>query len=228
MSILPPDATEHTQARQPTSVYLYYDKYGALLYVGITSRGIARNIEHNRSKEWFRFVTRQEIEHHKSRGAALNRENELIRKYRPPFNTQNNPSHEHDREAYYLFRESPSFVRDEFLSRSRRPVAKGAAVPLPKTLWFRLRTSAEFLLAADVPLGTTFVTTTKLTVKNHARRVVGRLVSVDKYGLLLINFDDKSFTPEGICAGVRWPSTNPHRCQILNLVVPNSGGLRAN
>lgn len=74
------------------SVYRYYDQSGVLIYVGITSRGIARNREHNRSRPWWPYVVRQEVEHLPNRSAALTRERELIERYWPPFNTQHNPS----------------------------------------------------------------------------------------------------------------------------------------
>lgn len=85
--------------RVPTSVYRYYDKSGLLLYVGITSRGSKRNHEHN-SKQWWEYVVRQEVEHHPSRPAAEARERDLIRKFRPPFNTVHNPDAAKSREAY--------------------------------------------------------------------------------------------------------------------------------
>jgi predicted GIY-YIG superfamily endonuclease len=87
----------------PTSVYRYYDSRDILLYVGITSRGIKRNREHNTTKEWWQFVARQEVEHYGSQEHASSREQGLIRKFRPPFNTRHNPSHEQDRAAYLTF-----------------------------------------------------------------------------------------------------------------------------
>lgn len=82
-----------------TSVYLYYDKRGVLLYVGITKRNIARNDEHS-VKEWWPFVAEQKIEHHPSREVALARETMLIREHRPPFNRQQNPDYLRLRDAY--------------------------------------------------------------------------------------------------------------------------------
>ena len=88
----------------PTSVYRYYDKHGVLLYVGITGRGMARNGEHNKTKEWWQYVTRQEVEHYKTRRAAHSTEKKLIRQHRPPFNVQHNPGHAETREAYLSLR----------------------------------------------------------------------------------------------------------------------------
>lgn len=85
---------------RPTSVYRYYDKSGLLLYVGITSRGTARQSEHNRDKEWWRFVARQSVEHFGTRDEAEKRERSLIGHFRPPFNRQHNPFHAEMRELY--------------------------------------------------------------------------------------------------------------------------------
>lgn len=90
----------------PTSVYKYYDEYDVLLYVGITSRGITRNKEHNTTKEWWKHVGRQEVEHFPSRKEALARETHLIWAHKPPFNIQQNPHHEAMRNAYENFRSS--------------------------------------------------------------------------------------------------------------------------
>lgn len=84
----------------PTSVYLYFDAHQVLIYVGITSRGVGRNREHNTSKEWWSYVVRQEVEHYPSRELAHAREIALIRKFTPPFNVQHNPSHSEMRDAY--------------------------------------------------------------------------------------------------------------------------------
>lgn len=89
---------------QPTSVYRYYDQFGLLLYVGVTSRGAVRNAEHYSTKSWWPYVTRQEVQHLPSRPAALGRERALIHRYRPPFNTQHNPGSSELREAYLAMR----------------------------------------------------------------------------------------------------------------------------
>ncbi|MGW4720897.1 hypothetical protein [Nocardia sp. NPDC004260] len=92
----------------PTSLYLYYDKFDVLLYVGITSRGIRRNHEHNADKEWWRYVSRQEVRHLPSRDEARRLERELIIRLRPPFNRQHNPGHEELAAAYRRFIAQPS------------------------------------------------------------------------------------------------------------------------
>ena len=99
---------------EPTSVYLYFDKLGVLLYVGITKRGITRQDEHT-LKEWWPFVAKQEIEHYDSREVAAARETMLIKERRPPFNKQQNRDHARLREAYLtLFSErTPLLPADE-------------------------------------------------------------------------------------------------------------------
>lgn len=93
-----------------TSVYRYYDENGVLLYVGITSRGIARNSEHNTSKDWWKYVTAQEVEHYTTRRGAMARERELITSRRPPFNKQHNPDAGPLREAYLKMRAMKSSI----------------------------------------------------------------------------------------------------------------------
>lgn len=87
----------------PTSVYLYRDSYGILIYVGITSRGIQRNREHNTDKDWWSLVASQEVEHFDTRTEAEFRERELIERHMPPFNTQHNRNREASRQAYLTF-----------------------------------------------------------------------------------------------------------------------------
>jgi hypothetical protein len=89
-----------TDASQPTSVYRYYDRFGILIYVGITARGTSRNREHYSAKRWWQYVERQEVEHFQDRPAAQAREAALIDSHRPPFNTQHNPQAVEMRRAY--------------------------------------------------------------------------------------------------------------------------------
>lgn len=89
---------------QHTSLYRYYDDNDVLLYVGITGRGIARNVEHNKSKMWWRYVDHQTVEHFATRHAAEAAERDVIRTFRPPFNKQYNDSHEQTRNSYLAVR----------------------------------------------------------------------------------------------------------------------------
>lgn len=107
----------------PTSVYRYYDSDDLLIYVGITSRGIARNREHNTSKEWWPHVARQEVEHFDTRELAADRERSLIQAFRPPFNKQHNPQSTELQAAYLAYRGAtgePSSGRSLFNSLSRQ------------------------------------------------------------------------------------------------------------
>lgn len=108
---------------QPTSVYKYYDSWGVLLYVGITSRGAARNVEHD-GKIWWQYVSRQEVEHCESREDALNVEAKLIKEYCPPFNIQHNKFSADSRDAYLALRQKSSSGKSVNL------------VPTGKARWF--------------------------------------------------------------------------------------------
>jgi excinuclease UvrABC nuclease subunit len=92
-----------TTPNVPTSVYRYYDRDGMLIYVGITSRGARRNYEHNRSKDWWPYVARQEVDHYETRDQALKRERSLIIRHRPPFNRQHNPDADALRAVYVAY-----------------------------------------------------------------------------------------------------------------------------
>lgn len=70
-----------------TSVYVYRDTEGRVLYVGITSRGNKRLREHAEDKRWFRFATTCELEHFTDRVEAEVRERLLIGHFSPPYNT---------------------------------------------------------------------------------------------------------------------------------------------
>lgn len=88
----------------PTSVYLYRDNGGLLIYVGITSKTTLRNVQHNKTKEWWKYVSSQEVEHYPTRKLALERETRLITQYSPPFNVQQNAHHAEMKAAYVLYR----------------------------------------------------------------------------------------------------------------------------
>ena len=101
---------QHTcagDAAAPTSVYRYYDANGVLLYVGITSRGISRNSEHNTSKAWWPYVVRQDVDHYETRSKALAAERAAIRRFRTSYNVQHNPGHAAVRAAYEAFAATP-------------------------------------------------------------------------------------------------------------------------
>ena len=87
----------------PTSVYLYFDRGGILIYVGVTSRGVTRQREHNSDKDWWPCVSKQKVEHYPTRAEALRREQELIELMSPPFNSVHNPDRS-TRDAYLALR----------------------------------------------------------------------------------------------------------------------------
>ena len=87
------------ESRQ-TSLYQYFDRYGILIYVGITARGQVRNHEHNAHKSWWPFVDHQRVTHFASRPEATVAEKQLIEQRRPPFNIQHNPDRGELAETY--------------------------------------------------------------------------------------------------------------------------------
>jgi hypothetical protein len=92
-----------------TSLYRYYDAKDFLIYVGITSQGIARNQQHNSDKDWWPFVHHQTVEHFPTRAIALKQEKAAILLNQPPFNRQHNPHHEDIRDAYLELAARSSF-----------------------------------------------------------------------------------------------------------------------
>lgn len=118
------DATNSTPCACPVeadataSVYKYFDKAGILIYVGITECGIVRNRQHNESKEWWKFVHRQQIEHFPSREQAHEREVQLIERFRPPFNKQHNKDHAAAR-RFYLDMTEGRVLPPNYSKRSR-------------------------------------------------------------------------------------------------------------
>lgn len=114
---------ESRQDEVPTSVYKYYDRDGILIYVGITSRGSARNTEHNKSKFWWKFVDRQTVEHYLSRLKADRREQSLIQKMAPPFNRQHNRDYKAAQDAYLIRRQLGGSEGIEKLIKGRNRVA---------------------------------------------------------------------------------------------------------
>lgn len=108
---------------EQTSVYKYFDANGVLIYVGITSAGLERNRQHNSSKEWWPFVSSQDVEHFDARSNALIREEGLIKKHCPPFNTQHNPQQDEIKAAYLALVNLPP-VSDiaQWLNKQRKRI----------------------------------------------------------------------------------------------------------
>lgn len=101
---------------EATSVYIYRDEFGTLIYVGITGRGSARQREHNRSKAWWQYVSTQEVEHYGTRLEALARESELIRTHMPPYNVQQNSGQAALQRVYETMRSEAQIERADALA----------------------------------------------------------------------------------------------------------------
>lgn len=69
-----------------SKVYRFYNEFGTLLYVGMSSDIIARLGAHKAMTEWFDHVTDIKIENFTSKNAALKAENNAIINEKPLFN----------------------------------------------------------------------------------------------------------------------------------------------
>jgi hypothetical protein len=111
----------------PASLYRYFDRNGTLIYVGVTKRGIRRNLEHAFDKEWWPHVHHQKVTHFDTYAQALAAEKAAIQEYRPPFNVQHNPSHAGMRTAYL---ESSNFTPPDETAVEQRRKLQWNAIPL--------------------------------------------------------------------------------------------------
>lgn len=112
---------------EATSVYLYRDARGVLLYVGITSQGPRRQNQHAGNTEWWKYVATQDVEHYGSRHDAKVRESILIREERPPFNRQENPGWPETRHAYLTLFDRKALMRDPEQIQGSRSVKHASA-----------------------------------------------------------------------------------------------------
>jgi predicted GIY-YIG superfamily endonuclease len=77
------------QREAPLTLYRLYGRLD-LLYIGITSRGPVRLVEHSRTKPWWPQVRRVTFEPCQDRQTAMAREAEAIRSENPRHNVQHN------------------------------------------------------------------------------------------------------------------------------------------
>lgn len=116
-------------------VYRIYDAEARLIYVGITSRGIARLDTHAQNGTWGKDVVLVGVEHFPTRADALAREAALIREFRPKHNTVGSaplPPAEgllSVQEVADLIQMSPAFIRKAI------NVGELAAVRHGRTSW---------------------------------------------------------------------------------------------
>jgi predicted GIY-YIG superfamily endonuclease len=75
---------------QPHALYRFFDKYGDLLYIGITMDLPARMGNHRREKPWWTDAAVIEIEHYDNRAAALEAERIAIKVETPRYNVVHN------------------------------------------------------------------------------------------------------------------------------------------
>ncbi|MGW2937646.1 GIY-YIG nuclease family protein [Streptomyces sp. NPDC001156] len=74
-----------------TALYRFYDKGGALLYVGITANVESRFADHERNKEWWPQVAKKTIEWFDTRPPARAAEVQAILDERPAYNVNSSP-----------------------------------------------------------------------------------------------------------------------------------------
>lgn len=98
---------------EATSVYQYRDSRGILLYVGITSQGVGRQLQHMAKAEWYRYYTTHTLENYDSREEAKARESWLIKRERPVFNRQENPDWREMRRAYWTMFDPGMLAEDD-------------------------------------------------------------------------------------------------------------------
>jgi hypothetical protein len=191
----------------PSSVYRYYDHSGVLLYVGVTSRGMARNAEHDKSKPWWHYVATQQVDHYETRADALEAEERLIRSFRPPFNVQHNPFHAEVRRAYeqWTAEGQPSVTVDELISVHSKRIA----------LWMVRRTPECNTYLADPA----FAEVSKLIQPRKQRRLTSQALG----GSFTIGFPKDRLLVKGpghvddLWVRVRFASQKPPELQIIGV-----------
>lgn len=192
-----------SEGNGPTSVYRYYDRLNMLIYVGITGRGMSRNVEHNKSKPWWQHVTRQEVEHFATRDEAHAREVDLIERHTPPFNVQHNRDHREMRALYEALVEGGMLRQD--------PVEMVRELKNRLPLTFVHRTVDELAVFRTLPAHAAVATRLVLPPDASVRlnsdegAIVGRLQRVEVSGPFAIFTGHlrKSAEPTSVDAVVR-------------------------
>jgi hypothetical protein len=87
--LLPTSLPVERRARSvPTTLYRYFDKSGALLYVGITSTRHNRAVQHSKSSRWWRMAKTATLTHYPNRAKAEEAEHQAIVFEHPIYNRQ--------------------------------------------------------------------------------------------------------------------------------------------
>jgi predicted GIY-YIG superfamily endonuclease len=82
------DATRRMSLALPKGAYVYraYNKYGEILYVGVTGNLFSRMNQHARQSVWWKDAARLEWDEYAKRAWAVKAEADLIYALKPPFN----------------------------------------------------------------------------------------------------------------------------------------------
>lgn len=86
----PRKTAQHLLDPHPHTLYRFFDKYGELLYVGITMDLPSRMGNHRREKPWWADAAWIDIQHCDSRGEALDAERMAIKAEKPLYNVVHN------------------------------------------------------------------------------------------------------------------------------------------
>jgi hypothetical protein len=175
-----------------TSLYRYFDDGGALIYVGITGRGIARNVEHDKTKDWWRFVAHQEVEHFATRRAALAAERAAIEAHRPPFNTQHNIDHARARGEYLRYRSALDCERERMATTQFRSAGKRSV----QLVTISGRTLATLPSEAVRLAGGVYQQDGPILVSTPQRKNAGAATAEMRGGMLALRLDGKYLPDE--------------------------------
>lgn len=221
--------TQRSNDESPTSVYLYYDDTDVLIYVGITGRGVTRNTEHNISKDWWGFVSRQEVRHFPSREGALTEERMLIRKHRPPFNVQHNPDHKQARAAYVSLAVMKSLPLDATEGRELRRHLPLEVLPNPLPGHsFTLHTRPEHYAALSLSGVSGLDPNHSVVVSTPQRMKSGRVLNSRLVGgMLVIGITGKYLPPEVVCAhaSIKVTSLKPRTIRLARVFLNDYSAL---
>ena len=129
-----------------TSLYRFFDSTDRLLYVGITSAGPGRWIDHEQHREWWRQVARTTVEHFPDRTAASEAERAAVLEEQPIYNirlTQKRPP----KPLPVYRRHGQGSITEVYDSPNRR---WAAVTPWPVRRYYRFaqREQAEMFLRA--------------------------------------------------------------------------------
>lgn len=88
------DAAPRAKPARATTLYRYFDRGGAILYIGITSAGPERMLKHSEASDWWDLAASCTLVHFDHQDAALEAERLAIIAERPPYNRDHHPDYD--------------------------------------------------------------------------------------------------------------------------------------